>query len=723
MASVCKSSVVLLLVALLLIAAATVVSSCPPVCTCKWKNGKQAVECKNQGLASLPADVHTDTQVLDMSGNNLHTLPKSVFSWASLINLQKIYLRDCKISFVEPTALLQLTNLVELDLSENLLTEVPALAFSHTPALRELHLRGNRIHKIFRDSFSHTPSLVRLDLSYAGVRNIAASAFDSLSLLEKLKLQGNQLSELAPETVKSLERLHGIELHGNPWMCDCRALPLWRLLEEHDVPHPVSPSCHAPSRVASNTFHSLSEEDFACPPQMLPVSRRVEGVAGENASVACRVGGQPPPQVVWYKGEAPVVNGSVVGLGPQRLYIITEGNRDVVSRLVITGAQETDSGTLRCVAINSAGSATANFTLAVTMRAAAQAKLDSGHIAGISVGLVVLALVVLVVGFLFLARTRSHPSPTPVKESPTTPTSGGTSPNEPNPIQKPPRLTDLKGSPGTYGSPALGNPDVISEAERAVRAVNGHLPNGSVQNVTGTGDYTRVEGDSLYPSGLWPEDSAHDGVEGTERSSVIHEHFNPGYMVNDLGSEGYGPVHSTPYRPGYDTQEEFDPQIYGYPADYGLPIPEAGSRTLHPFQDSMVDLRGSRDDISSRADIYSSRQNTYITRPDIFESQQDLYSTGHDAKDTQDLYGRTGRPPVYGYRQEIYGPREDVAEGAESPTNASGPPGERPWVPGSQAPAHARGGVAVLPPLPNGIANRIKSRDSPDEGYQEGTEV
>ncbi|XP_064098438.1 leucine-rich repeat, immunoglobulin-like domain and transmembrane domain-containing protein 3 [Macrobrachium nipponense] len=696
-------------------------SACPSVCTCKWKNGKQAVECKNKGLASIPTGIDIDTQVLDLSGNNLQTLPKQAFSRAGLTNLQKIHMRDCKIGQIDATAFAQLTNLVELDLSDNLLTEVPGISFSHTPALRELMLRGNRLRKIHSDSFTHTPYLIRLDLSMAGIRTVVPSAFQSLSQLEKLKLQGNQISELPDKVVENLARIHGLEVHDNPWMCDCRALPLWKLLEVKHIPHPISPSCRAPERVSRKTFHMLREEDFSCPPTIQHVGQVIEGVAGENATIICPVEGQPPPKVVWFKEEAPVINGSVVGLGPQRLYVITEGNQNLVSRLIITGAQETDSGTVRCVAENSAGSATANFTLAVTMRTASPAKLDSGHIAGISVGLVVLALIVLVIGFLFLARARSTSSPTPVKDSPTTPSSTGATPSEPNPVQKPPRLTDLKGSSGVYGTTALGNPDVISEAERAVRAVNGHLPNGSVQNMGEGGDYTRMEGDSLYPSGMWPEDSVQENADNNDSSQVIHEHFNPGYMPNDPAFDGYGPVHSTPYRQGYDTQEEFDPQIYGYPADYGLPIPEARpeSQMAHNGTDSSIlDIRGNRDDMMSRADAYPSRDDGYTPRQEIYGSPQ------HIKDCRQDIYGVNDRPPVYGYRHEVYGSREDV-EGAESPQEltgvSTGPPGERPWVPGSQGPP--RGGVAVLPPLPNGIASRIKARDSPDEGYQEGTEV
>ena len=711
-----KVGVVVLLTAALVMVESS--SHCPSVCMCRWKNGKQTVECRNQQLASVPSVVDAETQVLDLNGNNLQNLPKYVFRRAGLINLQKIYLSNCNIGTIDNTAFAQLTNLVELDLSDNLLTEVPAQAFSHVPALRDLQLGGNRLHKIHSYSFDHTPSLVRLDLSFSGIKSVSTRAFENLSLLEKIELQGNQLTEVPVAVVRTLERVHEVDVHENNWICDCRALPLWRLLEVNNVPHPVSPSCGSPERIKGRAFHDLTERDFACPPHIRPNDRLVQGYAGENATIACPVDGQPPPEVMWYKGEAPVVNGSVIGLGPQRFYVITEGNRNVVSRLVITGAQETDSGLLRCVAINSAGSATANFTLAVTMRAATQAKLGKGHIAGISVGLGVLATIGIIVGLLILARTRTHSFPTPVKDSPTTPSSSEASPSEPNPVQKPPRLTDVNGSPATYRSSALGNPDVINEAERAVRAVNGHLPNGSVQEVSEGGDYTRVEGDSLYPSGLWPEEAAsNEDAENPETSRVIHEHFNPGYMPNDSAYDGYGPLHSTPYRPDYGSQGEVDPQIYGYPADYGLPIPEAGNDPRAREWD-MNDLHGPQEAVEPQADTYNSRQH-------IYESQQEVYNSGQNPKDSsQDLYGVTaGRPPVYGYRQEVFGSRENVAEGAESPQSPTQPLGERPWVPGSQAPPYARGGVAVLPPLPNGVANRIKARDSPDEGYQEGTEV
>ena len=99
---------------------------CRTVCSCIWKGGKQTVECINRGLITIPEKVHPETQVLDMSGNNLNNLPRDMFMRAKLLNLQKVYLSNCRIGQIDDKALHGLTNLVELDLSHNLLTSIPS---------------------------------------------------------------------------------------------------------------------------------------------------------------------------------------------------------------------------------------------------------------------------------------------------------------------------------------------------------------------------------------------------------------------------------------------------------------------------------------------------------------------------------------------------------------------------------------------------------------------
>src|SRR5687767_10095194 len=52
---------------------------CPKSCLCKWKNGKETVECIDAHLFRLPFGLDPGTQVLDLSGNNLKVLEREAF--------------------------------------------------------------------------------------------------------------------------------------------------------------------------------------------------------------------------------------------------------------------------------------------------------------------------------------------------------------------------------------------------------------------------------------------------------------------------------------------------------------------------------------------------------------------------------------------------------------------------------------------------------------------
>ena len=102
--------------------------------------GKRWVECVNQNQISIPDEIDMETQVLDLSGNNLQILPREVFARHGLLNLQKLHLADCKIGQIDPTAFRGLTNLVELNLAGNLLTSIPTATFSGEKEINVLRL-------------------------------------------------------------------------------------------------------------------------------------------------------------------------------------------------------------------------------------------------------------------------------------------------------------------------------------------------------------------------------------------------------------------------------------------------------------------------------------------------------------------------------------------------------------------------------------------------------
>lgn len=386
----------------------TASSSCPNVCMCKWKGGKETVECTDKSLALIPDDVDSATQVLDMSGNNLQTLGGETFVRTGLLNLQRLYLRNCRLGRIDDRALRGLTNLVELDLSHNLLTSIPSATFKDVPYLRDLILARNPIQKIPGHAFMTLPGLVKLDLSNCELVNISPNAFEGVQLLESLKLNGNKLREIRPRTVETLSRLHGVELHDNPWYCDChlRAAKIW--LTDNNIPYPIAPRCSGgPERIIRRSFSELVLDDFACKPEIRLDSRQVDATAGDNATVVCRVDSIPEAMISWYWNGKPLLNNTAIN-SYQRAYILENGTFEKKSTLIVTNAQESDSSDFYCVAENRAGNAEANYTVHVSLRMAG-VDLASGQIAGLSAALVLLILIILVILGILLMRLRRAP--------------------------------------------------------------------------------------------------------------------------------------------------------------------------------------------------------------------------------------------------------------------------------------------------------------------------
>lgn len=140
-------------------------TTCPQVCNCIWRNNKQTTVCENQNLISIPNQISSTTQVLDLNANNFQILPSRAFQERGLVNLQKLFLSRCKLGAISDDAFYQLTNLVELDLSENLLTHVPMKALVNSTNLRRLLLNNNHIATINAESFATLNNLKFLNLS------------------------------------------------------------------------------------------------------------------------------------------------------------------------------------------------------------------------------------------------------------------------------------------------------------------------------------------------------------------------------------------------------------------------------------------------------------------------------------------------------------------------------------------------------------------------------
>lgn len=330
----------------------TAAAGCPTGCTCKWKGGKQTVECVNKSLLAIPTGMDAGTQVLDMSGNTLDKLSRGRFMAAGLSNLQKIFVARCRISFVDDAAFRGLSNLVELDLSDNSIAEIPTKSFDDYPQLMKLVLSGNAVTTVRTAAFKRLTYLTVLDLSRCQLSTVEAGAFDGLLSLEWLRLDHNQIVRIegtGGAAVLPLS-LHGIEMHHNPWACDCRLRDVHWWLNNNSAPHTIEPTCHEPNRLRNFTVRRLAPEELACTPEAAAASPAyVETDAGKNVTLACRLTLVGGARVSWWFDGRQVFNDTT----------------DDDPTLFIEDVGPADNGTYACVASNRAGQAMCNFTVRV----------------------------------------------------------------------------------------------------------------------------------------------------------------------------------------------------------------------------------------------------------------------------------------------------------------------------------------------------------------------
>ncbi|KAF5279986.1 hypothetical protein FQA39_LY05367 [Lamprigera yunnana] len=340
---------------------------CPSVCVCKWKNGKQTVECDKRELLAIPKGIDPGTQVLNFSSNNLQSLNKEKFLRMDLINLQRIYLSRCRISNIEDRTFKGLTNLVELDLTGNLLVSIPSETFIDCPSLMKLMLNSNPIKTIRRAAFNYLSYLNTLEIGDCEISHVEEGAFEGLNSVEWLRLDGNKLTTL--RSVKNLPKsLRGIELQGNLWECDCRIVDLHTWLFEFNVPHNLEPICSNPPRLIGQSVKAIPDSELACLPDVSPTTFYLEIGEGKNVSLLCHVRSIPESRVSWLFQGRVLQNDTIVAPGLHLMYFIEDGIEDKRSELFIYNTNVDDNGTFVCTAENNAGAMQSNFTLRIVIK-------------------------------------------------------------------------------------------------------------------------------------------------------------------------------------------------------------------------------------------------------------------------------------------------------------------------------------------------------------------
>lgn len=173
-------------------------SRCPNRCRCEirpWFSPSSiyteaaTVDCNDLGLSALPEILPSDTQVLLLQTNNIVTVEKTLG---------------------------YLTNLTEIDLSQNNISSVGHVCLGYLPLLLSLHMEENWIQELSDSRLASLPNLQEFYINHNLISSISPGAFGGLSMLQRLHLNSNRLSNVNSLWFQPLPNLEILMLGENP---------------------------------------------------------------------------------------------------------------------------------------------------------------------------------------------------------------------------------------------------------------------------------------------------------------------------------------------------------------------------------------------------------------------------------------------------------------------------------------------------------------------------
>jgi len=156
---------------------------------------------------------YSDLEYLDITSNNLATLPDRAFSTQRV--LVKLMISRNKISQLRERTFSGLAKLQVLHLEENLITRLPCRGFKQLHTLRELNLAGNIINEICREAFAGLSEVATIDLSDNIIENVPSEALKHMHKLAELKLAKNNLKIIPDNSFPGLNKLTVLDLSEN----------------------------------------------------------------------------------------------------------------------------------------------------------------------------------------------------------------------------------------------------------------------------------------------------------------------------------------------------------------------------------------------------------------------------------------------------------------------------------------------------------------------------
>ncbi|XP_017122249.1 protein artichoke [Drosophila elegans] len=181
-------------------------------------SGVEAVHIYNNEIGHVEVlrallDALPTLRYLDMSGNVLSELPYGALRGHG--TLEQLHLNHNRLRLIERDALMAMPALRELRMRNNSLSADLPLPFWNLPGLKGLDLAQNQFGRVDSQLLAGLPSLRRLDLSENGLTDVAPNSFRHNPLLETLNISSNELTKIHSSTLIHLERLFEVDASYN----------------------------------------------------------------------------------------------------------------------------------------------------------------------------------------------------------------------------------------------------------------------------------------------------------------------------------------------------------------------------------------------------------------------------------------------------------------------------------------------------------------------------
>lgn len=335
------------------------------ICHCHWNSGKKTADCKAKQLTTIPNDLSSDMQVIDLSYNQIPELRKEEFMEANLQNLHKIFLRNCTIQELNRDALKGLAILIELDLSHNFIKELHVGTFEGLAKLRNLVMNNNQIEYLDNYMFAGLRFLSRVEFKNNKLKKIDIHAFGELPVLSAVYLESNELTVLKKETFQRTPKLVHLSLASNLWNCTCELQEFRDFAISNRLYTPPT-DCYEPKHLRGKLWSEVPSENFACKPKILGSRTQYVEAQTDNITLPCRIEGSPRPNVTWLYNKRPINANDprfkiLNSVEPHR----ADSSNALNSELRIFNVRTSDKGYYTCIADNRGGRAEAEFQLLI----------------------------------------------------------------------------------------------------------------------------------------------------------------------------------------------------------------------------------------------------------------------------------------------------------------------------------------------------------------------